>query len=369
MTVDRIDGLASLDKVRARWNAIYAADNQATIFVSHAWLRSWASVAEFPFILAFRPTTTGQYVAFLALQMHAVRSRGFVVDRELRLGGSPFADYPGMVCMPGFEDQAISAYSQFLKRHLAWDTFVLNDIRDPRCVRLVDSFASEEFDVEPSGQIACPFIELPSDWEQYLIGQVGSRSRRALRRRMREVEALPKLRVVDVSADNLKSQIETVIALNQARWGRDNRAKTFEAIYRGCFDAHCLWIRTLWDGEVPIAAVSGFVDEARSTFYSYSSGFNPAYAPISPGLVVMAYSIKYAVENGLRVYDFLRGGEEYKYSFGARDRFSKHWLIRRRSMRRILITGARRILSGARRLTSRFAISSEQAGRVDVETP
>ena len=368
MTVDRIDGLAALDNVRARWNAIYAADNQATIFVSHPWLRSWASVAESPFILAFRPTTTDPYVAFLALQLRMVRSRGFVVDRELKLGGSPFADYPGMVCIPGFEDQAISAYSQFLKRHLVWDTFVLNDIRDPRCVRLVDSFASEEFDVEPSGQIACPFIELPSDWEQYLLEQVGSRSRRALRRHMREVEALPKLRVVDASAANLKSQIETVIALNQARWGPDNRATTFQAIYRGCFDANCLWIRSLWDGEVPIAAVAGFVDPARSTFYSYSSGFNPDYAAISPGLVVMAYSIKYAVENGLRIYDFLRGGEEYKYSFGARDRSSEHWVIKRRSMRRILITGARRILSGARRLTSRLANSSGQADRVGVET-
>jgi tetratricopeptide (TPR) repeat protein len=39
-----------------------------------------------------------------------------------------------------------------------------------------------------------------------------------------------------------------------------------------------------------------------------------------PGLVLHAYSIRHAISNGFTTYDFLRGNEPYKYSFGARER-------------------------------------------------
>jgi CelD/BcsL family acetyltransferase involved in cellulose biosynthesis len=41
----------------------------------------------------------------------------------------------------------------------------------------------------------------------------------------------------------------------------------------------------------------------------------------SPGWVLLSYLLKWANENGRSAFDFMRGNEEYKYRFGAIDRF------------------------------------------------
>jgi CelD/BcsL family acetyltransferase involved in cellulose biosynthesis len=51
----------------------------------------------------------------------------------------------------------------------------------------------------------------------------------------------------------------------------------------------------------------------------YNSGFDPAYASVSVGLVSKALALRQAIAEGKRCYDFLRGAEPYKYDLGARD--------------------------------------------------
>ena len=53
----------------------------------------------------------------------------------------------------------------------------------------------------------------------------------------------------------------------------------------------------------------------------YNSGFDPAYREFSPGWVMLSYLIQNAIENGKKVFDFMRGDEAYKYRFGAEDSF------------------------------------------------
>ncbi|MCU0476705.1 MAG: GNAT family N-acetyltransferase, partial [Anaerolineae bacterium] len=51
----------------------------------------------------------------------------------------------------------------------------------------------------------------------------------------------------------------------------------------------------------------------------YNSGLNPAHAPLSPGIVLLCHLIRWAAENGMTAFDFLRGNEEYKYRMGGID--------------------------------------------------
>jgi CelD/BcsL family acetyltransferase involved in cellulose biosynthesis len=60
----------------------------------------------------------------------------------------------------------------------------------------------------------------------------------------------------------------------------------------------------------------------------YNSGFDPNYREASPGLVLLARSIEDAIRNGFREYDFLRGGERYKYDLGGRDRIVYRAIVR-----------------------------------------
>ncbi len=50
----------------------------------------------------------------------------------------------------------------------------------------------------------------------------------------------------------------------------------------------------------------------------YNSGLNPVDFPgLSPGVVLLTFSIEDAIRRHFRLYDFLRGDEEYKYRMGA----------------------------------------------------
>ena len=49
------------------------------------------------------------------------------------------------------------------------------------------------------------------------------------------------------------------------------------------------------------------------------SSFPALFGALSLGVVITAKAIEYAIENGRKSFDFLRGNETYKYRFGAQD--------------------------------------------------
>jgi CelD/BcsL family acetyltransferase involved in cellulose biosynthesis len=53
--------------------------------------------------------------------------------------------------------------------------------------------------------------------------------------------------------------------------------------------------------------------------YFYLSGFDPEFEKISPGTILIGHAIERAIEEGHRAFNFLRGSEPYKYSWGAQD--------------------------------------------------
>ena len=79
-------------------------------------------------------------------------------------------------------------------------------------------------------------------------------------------------------------------------------------------------------GEVA-AAHYGLTHGATSSVYL--TGFDPAFAFESPGLMLMAHAIDEAAAEGMREFDFLRGPEAYKYRWGAVDRWNMKRSIRR----------------------------------------
>jgi CelD/BcsL family acetyltransferase involved in cellulose biosynthesis len=52
----------------------------------------------------------------------------------------------------------------------------------------------------------------------------------------------------------------------------------------------------------------------------YNSGLDPAvYGHLSPGIVLLARLVEYAIDTERTVFDFLRGDEPYKYDMGGQD--------------------------------------------------
>src|SRR5262249_21248700 len=61
------------------------------------------------------------------------------------------------------------------------------------------------------------------------------------------------------------------------------------------------------------------------------SGRDETFDGPQSGLILHAHSIRYAISRGFTTYDFLRGNEAYKYSFGVEERRIKSVVVTTKS--------------------------------------
>ena len=333
MQITSIVDLHQFDKLKENWDSVYAADPYATVFLSWAWLRGWFEVIPYNWlVLAVKPDSGSSSVAFLGLSVQCIQDDGAGRLCTLRMGGNPLADYTGFVCLPEFEDRAIASLAAFVQQQLTWDVFQIKDVFDLRIDSFLKYFSPNKFEIQNTKGISCPYVNLPVSWPQYLQDCLSPATRQSLVRKFRRFENLPGGRITEIEAGNVDIQIETLLTLWQMRWGvmPEHILNQYRSIFRRCFENHCLWLTILLDGIEPITGMVAFIDYKRKSFGFYITGFDEKFAKLSPGQLIVGYSIRYAIENGFQIYDFLRGDERYKFSFGALERFNTDAKIRRR---------------------------------------
>lgn len=166
-----------------------------------------------------------------------------------------------------------------------------------------------------------PIIELPSSWEEYLAS-LDKHDRHELRRKLRRAEAGGKLDVVlHRAADDLV--LDTFLELMKASSPEKRayltpiREGLFRCVVRNMSARSALRLYELLFNGRTAASILCF--EVNSTLFLYNSGYDPALSHFSLGYILVALSIRDAIQRGLKRYDFLRGGERYKYDLGGKD--------------------------------------------------
>ncbi len=320
--VDRLQGTDAFDRVRTAWDAVYAADSGAQIFLSWEWLRAAVdATGHEPLVLAFRPPAEPAYAAFLPLAIEECRIRGISVRRDVHLLGEPYADYTGLIARPDHASAAVDAFARFLRDELRWEMFFARDVLDERVERIVQQLAAPGYRIAHERSMPCPYIALPADWESYVRTRLGPSSRKTLLRRMRDCESLAGFRAAFNDPATFEQDVDFLLRTRHAHWGGDlaQQRRVFGTLLRSSFEAGILSLLVLWSGEERMAASASFVDRARGVCASYISGWNTDFAQYSPGTAMFGYDIRHAIEGGMTVYDFLRGGESYKALFGAQE--------------------------------------------------
>jgi CelD/BcsL family acetyltransferase involved in cellulose biosynthesis len=321
---------------RAAWERLYVADPERQVFLSWAWLDAYlATVAPGWTIAVLREGD--ELIAALPLQVRSVPSRAFPVARELAFLGDPVADYNGMLCRPDREADAVRAFAATIRR-LGWDRAVFRDLADPRLDALLAQLRAVGSTLAQTGETRCLRATLPASWDEYkksLGRTTRGKTERALRRLQ---EALPGFRLSSPCDADVDAHVEAMVRVNHARWGgnlRSARAR-FGRLFRGAYDRGCLRLHIAWDGERAVAGVASFTDRVSGTYNLYQLGYDGAYARFSPGKAVLGCAIRDAIEGGYRIFDFLRGDEEYKASYAADVAITRHFLLERPGLRSTL---------------------------------
>lgn len=320
-TIGEHVGVDAMRALAAEWAELFARCPRATPFSHPAWLLAWARqlAGGTPFAITLR--RGGRLCALAPLHLDG--------DGTLELAGAPVSDYRDALIVD--DAAAGDPVGDDLPRLLL--AAMLQRALGGRC-ELADLPAHSPLATAPSPPgwrediaacAVCPIVTLPPGGG--LADAASARLCEDLPRFHRRLARRGALAVHFAGADDGDAWIDRLIALHASRWQRrgsdgvlaDARVQRFHrAVAPGFAAAGLLAVTALTLDDRPVAVIYGFRRAAR--FYYYLSGFDPELERLSIGSLAIAAAFERAVAAGARELDFLRGGEPYKYRWGARDR-------------------------------------------------
>jgi CelD/BcsL family acetyltransferase involved in cellulose biosynthesis len=169
-----------------------------------------------------------------------------------------------------------------------------------------------------------PYIPIPDDFEMYL-GSIEKKQRHEIRRKLRRAaeSGIVRFYVVDGISD-IESEINDFFDLmvqdpSKADFLHPSMRAQMTSILKTAHEQGYLWLAFLEVDSIKTAASLNF--DYKGKLWGYNSGVGSGHKELSPGWVLLAHVIQWCCENQCHEFDFMRGNEEYKYRFGAVNRF------------------------------------------------
>jgi CelD/BcsL family acetyltransferase involved in cellulose biosynthesis len=241
--------------------------------------------------------------------------------RVLSLMGAGVSDYQDLLVADGEEAGCLAALAGWLAGRHGWDRAEWTELPEGSPLRLVPVGGLPG---EQSVQDVClGFSRGPGGGpaaRPQMLQQVGQLRRRAERAGGLTVEVAEDPETVDALLVDLERWYQARYpegALADPRVRAFHRTAARELLARGRL--MLLGVRL---AGTRAAVMYGFHDQAATRFYLVA--FDPRAARLSPGVLAVAQGVDCATARGSRLFDFLRGGEAYKYRWGARDLTTLH---------------------------------------------
>ena len=344
-----------LDELRAEWSALLDAAGVPSPFLSWEWLRPWRR--------HFAPTRAlrvmearGEGGELAGLLLLSARP-GLAGARRWQLLGNGVtgADGLDLLARPRDAARVRGAMAEALLGWDGWDALDLEDlpVGSPTAAALRRAAAARGVRVAVARRFACPGFAVRGGWDAHLRR---IRRRETFGRRARWLARQPGFRVeVATAPGEAAAAMDDFLRLHRLRWAAEGGSYGIppgapEAFHREVAPLLAArgWLRLyrLFVGGSAIAAVYGI--EAGRRFFYYQSGYDPAWAARSPGMVLVGRTVEDAYARGLSDYDFLRGEEAYKLDWAADRRETCAVRLRAPSLRAGTAAAAERAYRAAR---------------------
>jgi CelD/BcsL family acetyltransferase involved in cellulose biosynthesis len=250
-------------------------------------------------------------------------------QRSLALTGCvEVADYLDFVVARGREEPVFDAVLDHLTGPSApgWDVLDLCNIHEgsPTLAVLPALAEARGWAVETGRDDVCPVVTLPGTWEEYLQ-MLDGKQRHEIRRKLRRAGAHAALNWYIVGGEHdLEAEMEDFLELmaasspDKATFLTPRMRSFFRDLARATFDASWLQLAFLKINGQKAAAYLSFVYGNRVLVYNSGLDWR-TFPKFGAGIVLTAYCIRYAIEQGYDKFDFMQGDERYKYQFGGQD--------------------------------------------------
>jgi len=295
-------------KYNLRWNSV---------FVLPSWLRIWWQTFEPAAELYLRAVRQGEEIIGIAPLLIRGETASIV-------GSADVCDYLDFIVAPGAERDFFSE----LLDDLRWKGVTHLDLKPlrPDSTALTDLVAiaqNRKYDVLCHKDGVSVELDLPSTWDEYLA-TLAKKQRHEIKRKLRRLWEAGDVgyRCIEVSQD-VGDFMDTFLKLFSL--SRDEKASfmttQMESFFRSLSEAMAeiglLRFGILELNALPVAMIIRF--DYNDSVYLYNSAYDPRYSYLSVGLLSKVLCIKESIKSGRKKWDFLKGGEPYKYHIGGRE--------------------------------------------------
>ena len=310
-------GVDSFTALEETWQRLLPAAQANTIFFTPYWQRIWWQKFGHSAELSLLSLHKGSQLLGIAPLMREEDILSFIGDTDV-------CDYLDFIVARGCE----AAFYEALLDHLDKEDWTALDLHclaatSPTLTRFAPLAEKRGYSVELALEDVCPRVDLPQSWDEYLA-LLGKKDRHELRRKMRRLFQSGETRYYALeNAAELAEGLQDFFRLHRqsrqdkAEFMTEEMAQFFRQIttYAAEMGHLKLYFLEIDGVRTSTALCFDYGDELSL----YNSGFDPAYASLSVGLLLKAFCLKEAIAAGRKRFDFLRGAEPYKYDLGGRD--------------------------------------------------
>jgi CelD/BcsL family acetyltransferase involved in cellulose biosynthesis len=337
--MQEVCSLGGLGALAPEWSELCDRCPWSTPFQRPEWLLPWCKHFDLdePWVLALRDE--GRLVALLPCFVYTSprddRPGGaWVEERVVSLLGTVSSDYGDVIADPCREAEAMAAFLSHLdERADRWDVCDLEQLRPDS--PLLAASLPQGWTEQRALQSACPVVAL---WQgaHSLRDVVPVRQVRELARLQRHTDRHGGMGIVTAGADDCGAILAALVQLHGARWRQrgstgvltgEELERFHDDVVAGFAARGALALLALYlEGQI-VAVSYGFYERREALLYL--TGFDPRWSHCGPGVLLQGAAIEAAMRRGCERYDFLRGRDPYKYSWGAKDRWNSRRRLRR----------------------------------------
>jgi CelD/BcsL family acetyltransferase involved in cellulose biosynthesis len=310
-----VDNLSRLDELTSEWSALARSIESITPFQLPEWLITWW--AHFGggqlHIMVFRDGH--KLVGVVPCFLHEWNNK-----RQMTLIGSGISDYLEPPIDPNYTQQVLEALQGHLAACPDWEVC---DWQDLSCdIPLQNLAPGNSVEVRISEDVPCSEVRFSGTFEEFWSGRPKD-MRRNLRRYTQRALLNGELQF-NTTGKADPELLDALMRLHAARWQRRGEAGMIEANGSADFlrtvsadfaNRDMLRFFTIRYERQIAALVLTFL--YANKIYSYMSAFDPQFEPLGFGRNLLYESMRLCYERGYHAWNFLRGNESYKCSWGA----------------------------------------------------
>lgn len=327
------------------WNRLVMESARPSPFLTWEWVSTWWQYFggnSTLFVIVMRDETD-RVVGIAPLHLVMRRAFGVIPVRTVEFlgyrGSKVRADHLDFLTLVENRNTIVSLLlRKIFEKGDEWDSLVLADIAEesmvPDLLEQIQTESGTQSQCAPAER--CPYISLPSRWET-LLGSIKANYRNNVKRRRDKLSRDFRVHFDwDCSPRRVAPHLDLLANLHRSSRNRKGQTGNFHdktycefhhAVAERMARSGYLYLARLDCNELPVAAFYGYHFGGR--LFGYQTGFDANWAERGVGAVLQAMVFEDVIERLHDTeYDFLRGEEGYKYTWGARQRLTRtvwHW--------------------------------------------